>query len=93
MAIAHSKIAKHREKPFEERLNEMRDDEVRFIKKANRFRAINDASYYFTTALIGLVTWGTAWGLGYTLTADKVFTTLYLFQVLFRSRAKCAIGR
>lgn len=69
------------EQPFEARLNEMRDQEVVYIKKANRFRAINDASYYFTTALIGLVTWGTAWGLGYTLTADKVFTTLYLFQL------------
>ncbi|KAI9005087.1 P-loop containing nucleoside triphosphate hydrolase protein [Hyaloraphidium curvatum] len=69
------------EEPFEARLNEMRDQEIAYIKKASVFRAINDASYYFTTAIIGIVTWGTAWALGETLTADKVFTALFLFQL------------
>ncbi|TPX30555.1 hypothetical protein SmJEL517_g05897 [Synchytrium microbalum] len=70
------------EKSFEERVNNMRDEETSFIQRANIMRAINEALYFCVGAIIGVFAWTSLWLFGETFTASKIFTTIALFNIL-----------
>ncbi|TPX36898.1 hypothetical protein SeMB42_g06982 [Synchytrium endobioticum] len=70
------------EPSFEEQVHSMRDQETKFIGKANIMRAINGALYFCTSAIIGMFAWTALWLFGATFTAAKIFTTIYLFGIL-----------
>ncbi|TPX48869.1 hypothetical protein SeLEV6574_g01808 [Synchytrium endobioticum] len=70
------------EPSFEEQVHSMRDQETKFIGKANIMRAINEALYFCTSAIIGMFAWTALWLFGATVTAAKIFTTIYLFGIL-----------
>ncbi|KAF9197444.1 hypothetical protein BGZ49_002103 [Haplosporangium sp. Z 27] len=70
------------EVPFQEKILMLRSIELGYIWKANIMRASNMAIYFFFLPLIALFAFFTYWLQGKTLTPDKVFVSLTLFNVL-----------
>lgn len=68
------------EPPMQKRISDLRDREVKHIRKASVLRALNEAMYVISPSLTSLGTFGCFWALGGIFTADKVFVTLYLFS-------------
>ncbi|KAF9180045.1 Multidrug resistance-associated protein 4, partial [Haplosporangium sp. Z 767] len=70
------------EVPFQERVMMLRSIELGHIWKSNIMRAVNMSIYFFFQALIALFAFVTYWLQGKALTADKVFVSLTLFNIL-----------
>ncbi|GJJ70301.1 ATP-binding cassette, subfamily C (CFTR/MRP), member 4 [Entomortierella parvispora] len=70
------------EVPFQEKILMLRSIELGYIWKANMMRASNMAIYFFFQPLIALFVFVTYWLQGKTLTPDKVFVSLTLFNVM-----------
>ncbi|KAG0369083.1 P-loop containing nucleoside triphosphate hydrolase protein [Gamsiella multidivaricata] len=70
------------EVPFQEKILMLRSIELRYIWKANLMRASNMAIYFFFQPLIALFVFVTFWLQGKTLSPDKVFVSLTLFNVM-----------
>ncbi|KAF9364856.1 hypothetical protein BGX34_000147 [Mortierella sp. NVP85] len=70
------------EVPFQEKIMMLRSIELGYIWKANMMRACNMAIYFFFLPLIALFVFVTFWLQGKTLTPDKVFVSLTLFNVM-----------
>ena len=70
------------EVPFQEKILMLRSAELGYIWKANLMRASNMAIYFFFQPLIALFVFVTYWLQGKTLTPDKVFVSLTLFNVM-----------
>ncbi|KAG0247965.1 hypothetical protein BG011_000669, partial [Mortierella polycephala] len=70
------------EVPFQEKILMLRSIELKYIWKANMMRAGNMAIYFFFQPLIALFVFVTFWLQGKTLTPDKVFVSLTLFNVM-----------
>ncbi|KAG0253089.1 ATP-binding cassette sub- C member 8, partial [Mortierella polycephala] len=70
------------EVPFQERVMMLRSIELGHIWKSNIMRAANMSIYFFFQALIALFAFVTYWLQGKALTADKVFVSLTLFNIL-----------
>lgn len=67
---------------FQDAIQEARRKEVGIIVKANTLRAINEAVFFVAQGVVAFVTFVTYWGLGNTLSSEKVFTTLLLFAIV-----------
>ncbi|CAO3570724.1 unnamed protein product [Mortierella alpina] len=70
------------EVPFQEKILMLRSIELKYIWKANVMRASNMAIYFFFQPLTALFVFVTYWLQGKTLTPDKVFVSLTLFNVM-----------
>ncbi|KAG0201383.1 hypothetical protein BGX28_005784 [Mortierella sp. GBA30] len=70
------------EVPFQEKILMLRSIEIGYIWKANLMRASNMAIYFFFQPLTALFVFVTFWLQGKTLTPDKVFVSLTLFNVM-----------
>ncbi|KAF9927726.1 hypothetical protein BGZ65_006637, partial [Modicella reniformis] len=68
--------------PFREKILMLRSIEVGYIWKANLMRASNMSIYFFFQPLIALFVFVTFWLQGKTLSPDKVFVSLTLFNVM-----------
>ncbi|KAI8822919.1 P-loop containing nucleoside triphosphate hydrolase protein [Fimicolochytrium jonesii] len=68
--------------PFIKKIDELRNTELRYIKKASVLRAINEALYFASSSLTSLFAFVTYFLMGGLLTPAKVFTCLvYLSNV------------
>ena len=70
------------EKLMEDHIIELRNNELASIRRTSRFRALNMIQYFVSTSLFSLVTFGSAWLLGYPLTALNTFPVLLCFAIL-----------
>ncbi|KAF9432868.1 hypothetical protein BGZ76_010220 [Entomortierella beljakovae] len=70
------------EVPFQEKILMLRSIELGYIWKANLMRAANMAIYFFFLPLIALFVFVTFWLQDKTLSPDKVFVSLTLFNVM-----------
>ncbi|KAI1315767.1 hypothetical protein EDD11_000370 [Mortierella claussenii] len=70
------------EVPFQEKILMLRSVELGYIWKANLMRASNMAIYFFFQPLIALFVFVTFWLQGKSLSPDKVFVSLTLFNVM-----------
>ncbi|ORZ09044.1 P-loop containing nucleoside triphosphate hydrolase protein [Lobosporangium transversale] len=70
------------EVPFQEKILMLRSLELKYIWKANLMRASNMAIYFFFLPLTALFVFVTFWLQGETLTPDKIFVSLTLFNVM-----------
>ncbi|KAI9014275.1 hypothetical protein DFJ74DRAFT_681992 [Hyaloraphidium curvatum] len=70
------------EEAMKDKISELRNAEISYIRKASVLRALNEAMYIVTPSLTSLATFGTYWALGNTFTADRVFVTIYLFNIV-----------
>ncbi|KAG0047747.1 hypothetical protein BGZ83_007248 [Gryganskiella cystojenkinii] len=70
------------EVPFQEKVMMLRSIEVRHIWTANSMRAMNLSIWAFFQSVIAVFMFVTYWLQGKTLTPDKVFVSLTLFNVL-----------
>ncbi|ORZ08815.1 P-loop containing nucleoside triphosphate hydrolase protein [Lobosporangium transversale] len=70
------------EVPFQERIMALRSIELKYIWKSNVMQAANLSIYFFFQPLIALCAFVAYWLQGKTLTADKVFVSLTLFNIV-----------
>ncbi|CAF3533757.1 unnamed protein product [Rotaria sp. Silwood1] len=70
------------EKPMENRIVQMRKNELESIRYTSRFRAFNRTQYFISTQLLSLATFGSAWLLGYPLTIANTFPLIMAFAFM-----------
>ncbi|KAG0224305.1 hypothetical protein BGW42_005193 [Actinomortierella wolfii] len=70
------------EVPLQEKVEMLRATELKYIWRANMMRAANMGIYFFFQPLVALFVFVTFWLLDETMTADKVFVSLTLFNVM-----------
>ncbi len=70
------------EKPMEERIKTLRQNELSSILRASRLRAINMGLYFSSLPLISLATFGGYWLMGYQLKPVDIFTALTFFGLI-----------
>ncbi|RUS29225.1 ABC transporter transmembrane region-domain-containing protein [Jimgerdemannia flammicorona] len=70
------------EEPMQRRINELRDEEIACIRRANALRAMNEALFFFFPAVVSAVAFITFWALGNQLRPDNVFPCMALFNVI-----------
>ncbi|CAF4086554.1 unnamed protein product [Rotaria sp. Silwood2] len=70
------------QKPLEDRIIKMRENEFINIRYASHFRAFNSSLFYLSGSLFAFFTFGSAWLLGYPLSIENTFPTLSLFSIL-----------
>jgi ATP-binding cassette subfamily C (CFTR/MRP) protein 4 len=70
------------EKPMEERVKKLRENELASILRASRLRAINMGLYFSSLPLISLATFGGYWLMGYDLKPVDIFTALTFFGLI-----------
>ncbi|CAF3075845.1 unnamed protein product [Rotaria sp. Silwood2] len=70
------------EKPIEDRIAAMRDNEFACLRRISRFRALNRSLFFISTSLLSLITFGSAWFLGYPLNAANTFPVLAFFSIM-----------
>ena len=70
------------EKSMEDRINEMRQNELVNLQRAYILRTLNAIYGFILVPLLALITFGTGWFLDYPLNAVNCFTTLAFFGLL-----------
>ncbi|KAG0267214.1 hypothetical protein DFQ27_008995 [Actinomortierella ambigua] len=70
------------EVPLQAKVEMLRSIELKYIWRANMMRAANMGIYFFFQPLIALFVFVTFWLQGREMTADKVFVSLTLFNVI-----------
>ena len=70
------------EKPMEDRIVKLRENEVASIRRTSLFRALNMTQYFSSVPLLALTTFGSAWLLGYSLSAANTFPVLLFFAFI-----------
>ena len=70
------------ERPMEERVKKLREDELASIRRASRLRAVNMGLYFSSLPLISLATFGTQWLMGHSLRPVDIFTALTFFGLI-----------
>jgi len=70
------------EKPFTERIKEYRNQEIKALKKAGVLRAANEAFFFVSPTVISTFAFVTTYLVGDPLSADKVFTSLTLLNIV-----------
>ncbi|KAF9970265.1 hypothetical protein BGZ73_007064 [Actinomortierella ambigua] len=70
------------EVPLQAKVEMLRSIELKYIWRANMMRAANMGIYFFFQPLIALFVFVTFWLQGQEMTADKVFVSLTLFNVI-----------
>ena len=70
------------EKPMEERVENLRRNELASIYRASRLRAINMGLYFSSLPLISLATFGGYWLMGDELKPVEIFTALTFFGLI-----------
>ncbi|KAI9354057.1 hypothetical protein DFJ73DRAFT_827739 [Zopfochytrium polystomum] len=68
------------ETPFQSNINSLRDQELQVIRKASVLRAMNEAFYFCSSAVIELFAFVTYWLMDGELTPTKVFTCIVYIQ-------------
>ncbi|RKO88876.1 P-loop containing nucleoside triphosphate hydrolase protein, partial [Blyttiomyces helicus] len=70
------------EEPFADKITEIRDTELKYIKQASVLRALNEALYFASSALVSLFAFITYYLIGGVFTAANVFTVVtYLASI------------
>ena len=70
------------EKPMEQRVFSLREDELASILRASRLRAVNMGLYFSSLPLISLATFGGYWLMGHDLRPVDIFTALTFFGLI-----------
>eukprot|EP00198_Chlamydomonas_reinhardtii_P014120 XP_001703457.1 ABC transporter, multidrug resistance associated protein [Chlamydomonas reinhardtii] len=70
------------EGPYVDRIMDLRDNELRQIRKTQALSMFNTAMFMSGPVLVGLAAFGTFAGMGYNLTAAVAFPALALFNLL-----------
>ena len=70
------------EKPIGERIAEVRESELSSVRRTSRFRALNATQKFAASQLLALITFGSAWFLGYPLNVTNTFPALLFFFYL-----------
>ncbi|RUS12806.1 P-loop containing nucleoside triphosphate hydrolase protein, partial [Endogone sp. FLAS-F59071] len=70
------------EEPMQRRINDIRANEIAYVRRANALRAVNEALFFFFPAVVSTTTFITFWALGNQLSPDNVFTSITLFNVI-----------
>ncbi|CAF4035454.1 unnamed protein product [Rotaria sp. Silwood2] len=70
------------EKPMEQRVHNLRQNELASILRASRLRAINMGLYFSSLPLISLATFGGYWLMGHELKPVDIFTALTFFGLI-----------
>ncbi|CAF1203015.1 unnamed protein product [Didymodactylos carnosus] len=70
------------EKPMEQRVRDLRQNELASILRASRLRAINMGLYFSSLPLISLATFGGSWLMGHKLEPVNIFTALTFFGMI-----------
>ncbi|CAF4700322.1 unnamed protein product [Rotaria sp. Silwood1] len=70
------------EKPLGDRIVQMREHELASIRRASYFHALNVTLFFTSTSLFALVTFGSAWLLGYPLDIANTFPALSFFSLM-----------
>lgn len=73
---------------FEKRIAALRAKEVATLTAASRFKALNEAIYYFSSTVVAAIVFAVNVGLGNELTPRSVYTTLSLLNILHLSLSK-----
>ncbi|CAF4366960.1 unnamed protein product, partial [Rotaria sordida] len=77
------------EEPMENRIVQMRKNELESIRHTSRFRAFNGTQYFISAQLLSLATFGSAWLLGYPLTIANTFPLITAFAFMRENKANC----
>ncbi|KAI8611779.1 P-loop containing nucleoside triphosphate hydrolase protein [Chytriomyces sp. MP71] len=64
------------EQAFEKTINEVRDNEMGYIRKASYLRALNEAFFFASGSLIEIFAFVTFWLMGGTFTPARIFTCI-----------------
>ncbi|KAI8847273.1 P-loop containing nucleoside triphosphate hydrolase protein [Chytridium lagenaria] len=70
------------EEPFKKAINGLRDQEMRVVRKASMLRALNEAFYFASPAVIQIFAFLTYWLMGGELTPARVFTCIVYLSVI-----------
>src|SRR4051794_7581068 len=70
------------EEPMQRHINEIRGNEVLYVRRANSLRAVNEALFFCFPAIVSATTFVTYWALGNSLSPDIVFPSITLFNVI-----------
>ncbi|KAJ3417651.1 Multidrug resistance-associated protein 4 [Chytridiales sp. JEL 0842] len=70
------------EEMFVERINGLRDQEMFVIRKASVLRALNEAFYFASSAVIEIFAFLTYWAIGGVFTPRKVFTVIVYLSTI-----------
>ncbi|CAF3075865.1 unnamed protein product [Rotaria sp. Silwood2] len=70
------------EKPMEDCITKMRENELASIRRTSRLRALNTTQFFISTPLLAFLTFGTAWLLDYPLSTTNVFPALLSFALI-----------
>ncbi|KAJ3106375.1 Multidrug resistance-associated protein 4, partial [Phlyctochytrium planicorne] len=70
------------EEPFKKNINDLRDAELNVVRKASVLRALNEAFYFASPAVIEIFAFLTYWLLGGELTPSKIFTCIVYLSVI-----------
>ena len=70
------------EKAMEQRVLEIREQELSNVRKASSLRALNVAISFTAIPLVSLATFGGSWLMGQTLLAENIFSTLSFFTMI-----------
>ena len=68
------------EKPFTESINKVRDEELHYIRQAAKIRAINEAFWFSSSALVSAFGFLAFWLIGGTFTPARIFSTITLLM-------------
>jgi ABC-type multidrug transport system fused ATPase/permease subunit len=70
------------EKPFSAAIAAVRCAELSFVRKTNFLKGVNFSIYFVSTAVGGLLTFGSYFLSGHTLTATEIFSTLAYLRAI-----------
>jgi ATP-binding cassette subfamily C (CFTR/MRP) protein 4 len=70
------------EKPMEDRINQIRQNQSNNLQRIQQLRAINISQSYILLPLLALTTFGTAWLLHYPLNSADCFAALSFFSLI-----------
>jgi ATP-binding cassette subfamily C (CFTR/MRP) protein 4 len=89
-AVSGARIMKMNgwELEFEKRITALRAMEVAKLKAASRYKALNEAIYYFSSTVVAVSIFSVHVLMGNELTPRKVYTTLTLLNILHLSLTK-----
>jgi ATP-binding cassette subfamily C (CFTR/MRP) protein 4 len=74
---------------FEKRISALREKEIEKLRRASRYKAVNDAIYYFSSAVVSVFIFSAhVLFMGGTLNPRNVYTTLSLLNILHLSLTK-----
>ena len=89
-AVSNNRIVKMNawELEFEKRIAKLRESEIAKLRAASRYKAFNDAVYFFSSVVVAVFIFMVHIWTGGSLTPRQVYTTLTLLNILHMSLTK-----